>query len=78
MPIPRPPPNSFANMKMMSTFAAVVGQNLVAKNPPVTYSPTPASTLTTDKTSQIAGADAALAALQSSLATESMRKAENT
>ncbi|CCU82767.1 hypothetical protein BGHDH14_bgh03053 [Blumeria hordei DH14] len=72
---PHPSPNTFTSLKMTSTLAAMINQ---------TYCPTKSSESASQsvsnptKSSTTAGADAALAALQNSLASESIKKAENT
>ncbi|POS85260.1 hypothetical protein EPUL_004728 [Erysiphe pulchra] len=73
--VPHLPQNTFANANMMSTAVAVVGQKLSPISAPVLSSAIEGKPLhSTNDNAQ----DAAVVALQNSLATESLRKAENT
>lgn len=73
--VPHPPLNTFSSTKMTSTAVAVVGQKLSPISAPVTNSTTEGKSLPSTKNNT---QDAAVVALQNSLATESLRKAENT
>ena len=75
--IPHPSPNTFTSIKMTSTLAAMISQTYCPTKSPESMSASHSVSNST-KRSTTAGADAALAALQSSLASESIKKAENT
>ncbi|KAI6251259.1 hypothetical protein HI914_00076 [Erysiphe necator] len=76
--IPHPAVNTFTNAKMMSNVAAVVSQRLCPINSPVVNTAADEKPLPSAKESVRKNQDAAVVALQNSLATESLRKAENT
>ncbi|RKF63133.1 putative com1 regulatory protein [Erysiphe neolycopersici] len=73
--VPHPPRDTFANSKMLSAAVAVVGQKLSPISAPVLNSVIEGKPLPSTNDN---GQDAAVVALQNSLATESLRKAENT
>ncbi|RKF79729.1 putative com1 regulatory protein [Golovinomyces cichoracearum] len=76
--VPHPPPNSFADVRMTCSVMAMMGQKLIPINDPRPKTSTSCVSTASGNDSKASNADAALTALQNSLATESIRKAENT